>query len=278
MLPSLSTACLYHLPLRIIFRLAAEAGFDGVELVMSPEIWLRGADFVAGAARRYDLTVHSVHQTLLCVSPRGGGAGRMVDAVETALALGAHCVVAHNTWAEDWEAPKAQRWLDTIKACRERLGDTDTRLSLENQGIYTEEQQSLLQEVPALFDFAERYDLAITLDTCHVGTEDLTATYELVKDRLVNVHLSDLSFSSPSLPHPFLQGLLTRHRMPGQGDLPLDDLMRRLAADGFAGPISVEVSPLALGAWSFSRIRKRLAGLASYVCSFKETQETVPQR
>lgn len=273
MLSSFSTACLYHLPLHTTFRLAADAGFDSVELVMGPEIWLRGADFVAGAARQHGLTVYSVHQTLLCISPRGGGAGRIVDAVDMALALDARCVVAHNTWAEGWEEPKAQRWLDTIKACRERLEGNDTRLSLENQGIYTEGQRSLLQEVPALLNFAKRYDLAITLDTCHVGTRDLIGTYELVRDRLMNIHLSDLSFSSPRFPHPMLQGLLTRHRMPGQGDLPLDDLMQRIAADGFAGAISVEVSPLALGAWSFPKIRKRLAGLASYVRSFQEIRE-----
>ncbi|MFO7918301.1 MAG: sugar phosphate isomerase/epimerase [Anaerolineae bacterium] len=277
MLSSLSTACLYHLPLRTTFRLAADAGFDGVELVMCPEVWLRGADFVAEAARRYDLTVYSVHQTLLCISPRGSGAGRIVDAVDTALALGARCVVAHTTWAEGWEELKAQHWLDTIQACQERLGDSDTRLSLENLGIYTDAQHSLLQEVPALVNFAARYDLAITLDTCHVGTEDLVTAYQLVKDRLVNVHLSDLSFSSSRLPHPLLQGLFTRHRMPGQGDLPLDDVMRRLAADGFAGPISVEVSPLALGMWPFSKIEERLAKLVSYVRSFEKTHEMVPR-
>ncbi len=277
MLASFSTACLYHLPLSTVFRLAADAGFDGVELVMSPEIWLRGADFVAGAARHHDLPIHSVHQTLLCTSPRGGGAGRIVDAVDMALALGVHCVVAHTPWAEDWDDPKAQRWLDTIKVCRERLEDSDTRLSLENQGIYAEGQRDLLQQVPTLLHFVERYDLAITLDTCHVGTGDLMATYKLVKGRLVNVHLSDLSFSSPRLPHPLLQGLLTRHRIPGQGDLPLDDLMRQLAMDDFAGPISIEVSPLTLGVWPFSKTRKRLTELASYVRSFEKVREIVPR-
>ncbi|MFP3896198.1 MAG: sugar phosphate isomerase/epimerase family protein [Anaerolineales bacterium] len=277
MLCSFSTACFYHLPLRTTFRLVADAGFDGVELVMCPEVWLRGADLVTEASRRHGLTVYSVHQTLLPTSPRGGGAGRIVDAVDTALALGARCVVAHTTWAKGWEEPRAQRWLETIKTCRERLEGSGTRLSLENQGIYTEGQRSPLQQIPDLLSFAERYDLAITLDTCHVGTEDLIATYELVKGLLVNVHLSDLSFSSPRLPHPLLQGLLTRHRMPGQGDLPLDDLMRRIAVDDFVGAISVEVSPLALGMWPSSKVRDRLVGLASYVRSFEETPEIDPR-
>ena len=268
MLSSLSTACLYHLPLRTTFHLAAKAGFDGVELVMSPEVWLRGTDYVADLVWRYDLTISSLHQTILCASPRGVGAGRIVDAVEMALALDVRCVVAHNPWAERWAEPEAQRWLQTIEACQVRLQRSSTRLSLENQGIYTEDQRGLLQQVPVLLSFAERHDLAITLDTCHVGTENMIATYELLKGRLANVHLSDLCFSSPMLPHPFLQALFTRHQMPGEGVLALDDLMRRLTADGFAGPISVEVSPLALGMWPSGKMRERLAKLVSYVRSF----------
>jgi sugar phosphate isomerase/epimerase len=268
MLPSLSTACLYHLPLRTTFHLAAKAGFDGVELVISPEVWLRGADYVANLAWRHDLIIHSVHQTILGASPRGTGAGRIVDAVEMALALDARCVVAHNTWAERWAEPKAQRWLETIEACQARLQGSGTRLSLENQGIYTEDQRGLLQQVPVLLNFAQRHGLAITLDTCHVGTENMIATYELLRGRLANVHLSDLRLSSPMPPHPFLQALFARHQMPGRGVLALDDLMQHLVADGFAGPISVEVSPLALGMWPSASMRERLAKLVSYVRSF----------
>ncbi|MEA3407233.1 MAG: sugar phosphate isomerase/epimerase [Chloroflexota bacterium] len=269
MLSSFSTACLYHLPLRTTFRLAAEAGFDGVELVMSPETWLRGPNHVAKIAQRYNLVVYSVHQTLLCTSPRGGGAERIADAVDAALALGARCVVAHTPWAEDWSKPTAQRWLHTIEICQERLCGSGTRLSLENRGIYSADQRSLLQEMPALFDFVEGRDLAITLDTCHVGTQDLAAAYQLLKDRLVNLHLSDLCLSSRNPLSPLVRALFTRHQMPGQGGLPLDDLMRQLAADDFAGAVTVEVSPLALGMWPSAKMRKSLAKIVSYIRSFQ---------
>jgi sugar phosphate isomerase/epimerase len=49
--------------------------------------------------------------------------------------------------------------------------------------------------------------------------------------------------------------------MPGQGVLPLVEFMHTLLAQGYAGVLTLEVSPMALGAWRPSRAGQRLASL-----------------
>ena len=62
---SLSTACLYIYPLRKIFEIAQRVGFDGVELVISPEVEWRGGEYIRRLSDEYALPILSVHPPLL---------------------------------------------------------------------------------------------------------------------------------------------------------------------------------------------------------------------
>ena len=269
MLLSLSTACLYYFPLRTTFRLAAEAGFDGMELVMSPQVWLRGARYVASLAREYGLGIYSVHQTLMRAAPSGRGPHRIIDAANVALELGCPCVVIHAACEFYWAAPKVQHWLRMVEFCQERLLGSGTRLAVENMGIGADiDIHSILAHLPVLFSFARRHDLDITFDTCHAGTDnmELVSAYELIRERLVNVHLSDLAPGRGER-NRFLRLLHAHHQMPGEGRLPLRGFLSRLATDGFEGPISMEIGPVALRVWSPRQLRQRLAQAVEYARS-----------
>lgn len=270
MLVTLSTASVYHLPLRAAFRLAAETGFDGLELAMGPQVWLGGARHVAALCGEYGQKVYSVHQTLMRTSPQGGGARRIIDATNMALKLGCPCVVIHGTWARRWAERRAQRWLRTVERCREGLEGSGTRLSLENPGVYSEiDRYAVLGQFPVLMDFARRHDLDVTFDTCHAGTAglELLDACDQIGDRLVNVHLSDLRPGSLASDVPVLRILLAHHQMPGEGCLQLDDFVSHLAARGYARPVALEVSPIALRAWSRRQLRRRVSQGLDYVRS-----------
>ncbi len=261
---------MYHLTLRRTFHLAAEAGFDGVELDMGPEVWLRGASYVRKLAHEYGLATLSVHPTLLRTSPKGMGAGRIADAVDAALKLASPVVVMHGPGTLRWTDPDAQDWLRQVDLCQERLDGNGTRLALENPGWYSaRDRNTVLANLTVLYRFAQQHDLDVTLDTCHLGTSgmDLLEGYRLVRCRLVNIHFSDLrprAFRFDS--HP-LRTLFSHHQMPGEGVLPLRALLGELAADGYAGPISMEISPIALRAWSLKQLRANLVRAVEYVRS-----------
>ena len=258
---SLSTACLYHFPLRRTLALAAEAGYDGIELVMGPEVWVRGSGHVASLSRECGLQVFAVHQALLCGSPWGRDAGRMVEALHTALELGCPRVVIHGPEAYRWAEPVAQRWLRILEECQKRTMGSATRLALENPG----NRRKVLGQPELLENFARRYDLDITFDACHAGDQMIPA-YMLLRGRMVNLHFSDLK---PSFRHhrwPRLAySLYVEHQMPGEGHLPLGELVAQIAADGYPGPISMEIGPLTLRSWSPGALRRRLAQALEYV-------------
>ncbi len=276
---SLSTACLYVFPLRRIFSLAAEAGFDGVELTMAPEVWLRGARYVRSLCGEYGLAICSIHQTLMRISPRGMGAGRIVDAVHMALELGCPIVVIHAPGGVGWADRVVQNWLRKVRLGQELAEGGTTRLAVENAGWYRDEDRhDVLGRLSTLANVARRYDLDITLDTCHVGSTgmDLLEAYALVRERVVNVHLSDFKPSPLPINNHFLRTLLSHHQMPGEGQLPLAQLVSRLAQDGFQGPISIEIGFLALRAWSLPRLRCYLSRTVDYVRVASRTPARAP--
>lgn len=143
-----------------------------------------------------------------------------------------------------------------LEACRE-----DLLLTLENIALFKKEDRGyLFGDLHKLRDFAEKHDLYLTLDTAHAGTfgYDLIEAYEILKPRLVNVHLSDLRREKPIGGWSYLQTFFQHHQMPGDGYLPLDELLRRLKEDGYSGPVILEVSPFALQAWWPARARRNL--------------------
>ncbi|MCD6520164.1 MAG: sugar phosphate isomerase/epimerase [Anaerolineae bacterium] len=262
---SLSTACFYQLPLHLTFRLAKEAGFSGVEVVLSPEVSLRGTTFLHRLAQRFGLAIFSVHQSLFHPGPLGKNFRHMLQATKVALSLKAPLVVLHVPWASSWQDPEAQHWLQAIQLCQKLTQGSGTQLSIENPGIYSaKDAANVLAKPDELVELADRFGLGITFDTCHAGTSgmDLSKELDLLDAHLVNVHLSDLAQNEK-----FPQAFFAHHQLPGQGDLPLRTFLAQLHRRGFAGPITLEANPLTLWGWSFAQMRNRLQQALSFISS-----------
>ena len=116
----------------------------------------------------------------------------------------------------------------------------------------------LLDHVAALVDYAGEHHCGITLDTCHVGAngEDLMAVYEVVRPLLRNVHLSDARGAGQHA---------RTHVMPGEGDLPLRQLLAKMAADGYDGLITMELHPREVGLIGRRRQVRRLRQALEFV-------------
>lgn len=259
----LSTASLFPLPLATTFRLAQEAGFDGLELVVTPEVVRREATYIAELSRRFGLPLLSLHGPLLPWPTRGRPQERHARSLALARDLGIPMVVFHpplvvanSTRNQIQEDPLAAYGLESPQdgPCVSwenlppRLTLATTALRLLRQGRFP-----------------------ITFDLCHagVGGGDALGLYQELRERVVHVHLSDARdrtiprlFRLWPLLHAYLRTHLVEHQRPGQGVLPIIPFLRRLREDSYVGAVALEISPFDLGVWhprgALGRLRQAL--------------------
>jgi sugar phosphate isomerase/epimerase len=265
---SLSTGCIYIYPLRSIFSIARESGFAGVELVVSPEVEWRGGRYFRRLAASYGLTIFSLHPPILPVPGWADYRTAIPRLIDLALETGAKYVVLHPPSAHSLADSRGQCYLGALTDGLRRTADTDVRIAIENRAFFRpQDQHYVLSDLRELRAFADELDLPLVLDTSHAATTSysLAEAHHILADRLVNVHLSDMR--SPPWPFrtPYLHTYLKHHQIPGDGQLPLADLLSRLAADGYCGPITFEISPVALRIWWPPSVKRQLARCVAYV-------------
>lgn len=273
MLISLSTGSLYIYPLRWTFSLAKRAGFDGVELVIGPEVDWRGADYINRLVKEFELPVLTVHPPLY--GYRGWNdinvtyAPYMDKAIALTQALGAGLMVVHTPRAFHCEHGKVEEFVDRFAASCRAINGHGTKLGLENGAKFNgRDNYYILRALPELRAFVEKHDAAMTLDTAHLGTFDLDLldSLDFFDGRVANVHLSDLR----TVPHwvmnqPRLHSYYRQHQFPGAGTLPLRELLGELKQRGYGGVITYELSPLAVQALTPWRVERKLREAVRFV-------------
>ena len=262
---SFSTGTLYHLPLRTSFSLAHEAGLDGVELVLGPEVALRGAAHVRRLSQEFRLPVLSVHPPILPYPGMHDTRRILPRLVSLAEQVGCDLVVLHTPKTA---STTDRQWTAFLEALQAAHSNPRVRVSLENAGISAPTDESyLLHDARRLSDFATRFDLPVTFDTSHAGTShyELLEALALFDGRVVNVHLSDLARRRMVPDWQPLYTLFLHHQLPGEGALPLAQFLRTLLRDGHTGILTLEISPTALQAWSLKRVRRGLARSVRFV-------------
>lgn len=266
---ALSSGSLYTYGLERVFELAAWAGFDGVEVLIDGRWDTRQPDYLRRLRERYGLPVVSLHAPF---AMRVDGweqdeISRLKRTVALAEELGARTVVVHpplrwhwaiisTTGGQRWRLPlplrngrEYGRWL------QEELADfqasTPVTIALENMPAKRWGPWRLCRfwfhELAALERFPH-----LTLDTTHLGTWgwNILEVYERLKKHIVHVHLADYDGKE--------------HRLPGKGHLPLEELLQRLVADGFAGVVVVELDPEPLEAGTKAAVRAHLRAACEF--------------
>jgi len=273
MLISLSTGTLYIYPLRWTFALAKRAGFDGLELVVGPEVDLRGPEYIQKLVQEFQLPVLSVHPPLY--GYRGwelineSYAPYIEKAIALSDAVGARVLVVHPPRAYDYADARGKQFVERVVGARNSINGHGPKLGVENGARFSgRDNRYILRALPELRAFADKHDFAMTLDTAHVGTFelDLLDSLEWFDGRVANVHLSDLR----EVPHwirnqPRLHSYFRQHQFPGTGTLPLRALLRELKRRGYDGAITYELSPLAVDALTPWRVEKKLRAAVEFV-------------
>jgi len=265
---SLSTGCIYIYPLRFIFNIARESGFAGVELVVGPEVELRGGRYVRRLAESCELTIFSLHPPILPFPGWSDYRTIVRRLIDLALEVGAGYVVLHPPNARSLADDRGRRYVEALTEGLRQTEGTDLRIAIENRAFFRSgDQDYVLIDLRELRAFADELDLPLILDTSHAATSSysLAEAYHILGDRLVNVHFSDLRSPPWPLSISYLHTYFKHHQIPGDGQLPLADFLSRLAADGYCGPITLEISPIALRIWWPPGVKSRLARCVAYV-------------
>lgn len=249
-----STGSLHLMDISQNFALAAEAGFDGIEILCDHRWATRDPLYLADMMARYQLPILAVHVPYADRLPGWHNPRNRVEHIgqtlELAETVGAEAIVVHiptmaffahfktpgmRQFRLPWATPfrAVARWMKTDLSTVQ--SNTDVRIAFENNPsvgkLFGRKISGNMKQWDGLAGWASSHRW-LTLDTTHwatLGVQPLEA-YAAAKGQLAHVHLSN-----------FNRG--RQHRLPHQGELDLGSFLEQLAADGYEGTISVEVYP-----------------------------------
>ena len=246
----MSTTCVYPLPLEDAFRLAHQAGFDGVEVMVTRDEATQDASTLRALSARYSLPIFSVHAPVLLLTHFVWGRDPRVKlerSAALAAEVGASTVVVHPPFR--WQAGYAEDFLDIVRALGHQTG---IEIAVENMFPWKIGGRGVKAYSPG-WDTTRMDCDAVTLDFSHcaLSGHDSLAMATALGDRLRHVHLCDGSGSLDE------GRVFDEHLLPRQGSEPVAEVLRLLAAGDWTGQIVAEVNTR-----SARSERERLAMLA----------------
>ncbi|GAA1689865.1 sugar phosphate isomerase/epimerase [Microcella alkalica] len=241
------------------FLLARDAGFDGVEVMITSDRATQSARTIGALSTRYGMPVLSIHAPVLLFSTLVFGRNprtKLERAAALAEELGATTVVAHPPWR--WQG----RWAAVFEAAVAEIA-TASGVTIAVENMFPVAAGGRARDA-----FAPHWnpgELAVdrlVLDVSHASMARVSAL-ELARawgDRLHHVHLCDAAA-------PDAGGrLVDAHLVPGRGGQPVAALLRHLVASGFAGDVVAELNTRHCGRDD----RARLAELRETVAFARE--------
>ncbi len=229
-LVALSTASVYPDRTPDAFEVAARLGYDGVEVMVTPDAVSQDVDVLRRLAEYHSMPVLAVHAPCLLVTQRVWGRdpwGKLIKAKDLAEQLGAGVVVVHPPFR--WQRDYAR---DFGAGLARMQNETDVIFTVENMFPLRARGAEVAPYAPTWNPVVMDYP-HVTLDLSHtaVSGSDALAMADELGGRLAHVHLADGT------------GLANRdeHLVPGRGTQPCAPLLRKLAAEDYPGTVVLEV-------------------------------------
>jgi len=227
---ALSTASVFPEPVEFAFDLAAELGYDGVEVMVWSDPVSQDVPALLRLERQYDVAVLAVHAPCLAVSQRVWAADperRLWCSAEAAADLGAGTVVVHPPFR--WQRRYAAALPERISEVEERhaiLVGVENMFPVRRGRV----QVSPYTPGPDPTVFGSPH---YTLDLSHTAAagQDALELLGRMGEGLVHLHLTDGSGAPRD-----------EHLVPGHGGQPCAEVCERLVTGGFDGTVVVEVS------------------------------------
>lgn len=224
-----SSAAFFARPLSDTFRLLAETGYAGAEVMVTKDPASQDARIMRTLAMEHGLAIGAIHAPCLLLTRRVWSTdpiAKVERSIEVAADADVPLVVVHPPYR--WQRG-FRRWLDDRLPTL--MATTGVMVAVENMfpvrvggRAVTFHANQDLEELEGLPD--------LVLDTSHaaVAEHDLIDVRRRFDGRIRHVHLSDNAGKG-----------WDSHLPPGEGVLPLDAFLDDLAASDYAGAVSLEV-------------------------------------
>jgi sugar phosphate isomerase/epimerase len=228
---ALSSASVYPEKTPAAFELAAQLGYDGIEIMVTTDPTSQDIDLLRRLSDYHEVPILSIHAPCLLLTQRVWGRdpwGKLLRSKDAAEKLGAKVVVVHPPFR--WQREYAREFEQGLARMQD---ETDVVFAVENMfpvraraaevGMYSPHWDPVDQPYPN-----------VTIDLSHTavsGSDPLTMA-DALGDRLAHLHLADGI------------GIVNRdeHLVPGRGNQPAGEMLERLAAQRYAGQVVVEIN------------------------------------
>lgn len=230
----MSTSCTFPKSVESSFRIAKEAGFDGMETMVSTDATSRTGSMLQKLIDDYELPILSIHAPVLFFTQFVWGRDQQVKLermAALAAEVGASTVVVHPPFR--WQKGYAERFLDIVRATSQATG---VEIAVENMFPWTVQGRPIAAYLPSP-DPTEMDCDAMCLDFSHAALARVSAL-ELAQRmgaRLRHIHLCDGQ-------GPTEEGkMFDEHLLPGRGGQPVAETLDWLRAVGWQGSVVAEV-------------------------------------
>lgn len=235
MILSLSTGSLFTLPLQKVFELAAESGFDGVELIINQDFQKVNSAKLVRSLQSIT-TINSIHAPFMALEGWGG----IIESLKLSVELAAVCgIPLVNFHPPSWMGFEIGfwRWLYSIHDFQKEIGqDGNVTITMENMPWVGKWKINphILSGTQRMVDFIREHNLFMTFDCTHMGSgktnfiNDFFLCYE--SGRIRNIHFSDYGHGR-------------EHLLPGHGILPLTRFLNHLRNTDYQSTVTLELDP-----------------------------------
>lgn len=231
-------------------RIAQDAGIDSLDL-MEYEVKLYGQKKLQAALAKYGMTCGCIVATLPFFAEVETYPQKLEQALNCAEALGAGILMVVpggndrrtcTLLTKDEQLRRAVE-LYTIAVCH--AAKRNIQVGFENT---PQNYKHLCTPEECRYVLDQVKELGFIFDTGNFRVADPDgdelAAYELLRDRIIRVHLKDVAKGPFRSGEECVDGQSIRCVVTGAGIIPMETLVRRLETDGYQGVCSVEYAAL----------------------------------
>ncbi|GAB2763310.1 sugar phosphate isomerase/epimerase [Sinomonas atrocyanea] len=227
---ALSSASVYPLSVHDAFAVAADLGFDGVEVMVTNNSTSQKAEELIQLAQHYDQPIVSIHAPTLLLTQQVWGSpwNKISQSCKMAVDVGCETVVVHPPFR--WQGNYAETFAHGVRDLSDAYG---VRIAVENMYPWRVRGRETLAYLPHWDPIGQGYQ-DVTWDFSHAATarEDSLAAIKALGSTLRHVHLTDGSGRS----------FRDEHLLPGQGTQRVAECLAHLGGNGFDGAVVAEIS------------------------------------